>query len=59
MKMKLMIVALTAFAASAFAGHLVPHIAMPAGIGYATDAKGARYPNTVCVRDALFRKAST
>lgn len=46
--------ALTLSAATAFAGHWVPHTAMPAGIGYATDAKGARHPNTACVRDAIF-----
>jgi len=54
MKTKLLIAALTVSAATAFAGHWVPHIAMPAGIGYATDVKGARHSNTVCVRDALF-----
>jgi hypothetical protein len=48
---------ITVSAASAFAGHLVPHIAMPVGIGYATDAQGARHPNALCVRDALYAPA--
>jgi hypothetical protein len=54
MKTKLLTAALTLSAATAFAGHWVPHISMPAGTGYATDARGVRYPNIVCVRDALF-----
>jgi hypothetical protein len=54
MKTKLLIAALTVSAATAFAGLWVPHITMPAGTGYATDANGARHPNTECVRDALF-----
>jgi len=40
MKTTLLIAALTVAAANAFAGHMVPDIAMPIGIGYATDAKG-------------------
>jgi hypothetical protein len=53
MKTKLVITALTMFAANAFAGFYVPYISMPTGGGYATDAHGQRHPNAYCVRDAV------
>ena len=48
----LIAIALTAFVARA--SELVPYIAMPVGIGYATDVKGVHQPNAVCMRDAVF-----
>ena len=32
----------------------IPYIAMPVGIGYAMDVKGARHPNAFCLHDAVF-----
>jgi TonB family protein len=45
------VVAVMALAQVASAGQMVSYIAMPTGVGYATDAKGVRYPNAICVKD--------
>jgi TonB family protein len=45
-------VALAAQLASA--GQMVSYIAMPVGVGYATDAKGGHYSNSVAMKDVLF-----
>jgi TonB-like protein len=47
-----LIAASAAFTAQA--GEMVPYIAMPVGIGYATDAKDGRQPTAFAMRDALF-----
>jgi TonB family protein len=39
---------------AARASEEIPYIAMPVGIGYATDVKGARHPNAFCLRDVVF-----
>ncbi len=46
--------ALTLITFTARATDLIPYIAMPAGSGYAMDAKGNRCPNPLCVHDAVF-----
>ena len=47
-------IAITLGAFTASASEPVPYIAMPAGTGYAIDAKGVRHPNAFCLRDAVF-----
>ena len=54
MKILTTVIAITLIALMAGASEPVPYIAMPVGIGYATDAKGVRQPNSVCMRDAVF-----
>jgi TonB family protein len=54
MKTLIPMIAITLTAFSARASEEIPYIAMPVGIGYAIDAKGVRYPNAFCMRDAVF-----
>jgi TonB family protein len=54
MKMLTTMIAITLTAFAAKASEEVPYIALPIGIGYATDVKGARHPNAFCMRDAVF-----
>src|ERR1700747_2295487 len=49
-----LLLAITLPAFTARATDMVPYIAMPAGSGYAIDAKGNRCPNPLCVHDAVF-----
>src|SRR5215475_6083260 len=35
------------------AGQMLSYTAMPSGIGHATDVKGVRYPNAICVKDVV------
>jgi TonB family protein len=49
--MVMIVMALPQFAS---AGQMVSYIAMPTGIGHATDAKGVRYPNAICMKDVLY-----
>jgi len=37
----------------ASAGQMMSYIALPAGVGHATDAKGVHYPNAYCMKDVL------
>ncbi|PYL33068.1 MAG: hypothetical protein DMF38_12975 [Verrucomicrobia bacterium] len=50
------LITMTAIALTAFtvrASEEIPYIAMPIGIGYAVDVKGARHPNAFCLHDAV------
>jgi hypothetical protein len=49
----LIVIALVSSVFTARAADEIAYIALPTGIGYAIDAKGARYPNAFCVRDTL------
>ena len=53
MKTLITIIAITLTAFSARASEEIPYIAMPVGIGYAVDVKGARHPNAFCLHDAV------
>jgi hypothetical protein len=54
MKKNVMIVmVVVAVAQVAPAGQILSYIAMPIGIGHATDAKGVRYPNAICMKDVF------
>jgi len=46
-------VALIALVQIASAGQMLSYIAMPTGIGHATDAKGVRHPTAICMKDVL------
>lgn len=52
-KTAMIVIAVMALAHVAAAGQLLSYIAMPIGAGYATDAKGGRYPNAICMKDVL------
>ena len=52
-RMVMIVMAVMALAQFASAGQMVSYIAMPAGVGYATDAKGGRYSNAVAMKDVL------
>lgn len=54
MKRTIIVVAFALVAFTVRATELIPYLAMPVGIGYAVDAKGARHSNAVCLHDAVF-----
>jgi hypothetical protein len=54
MKTLVTLFAVTLIAFTARASDPIPRIAMPVGLGYATDAKGQRHRNAFCLRDAVF-----
>jgi TonB family protein len=45
--------AMVLIAFTARASEEIPYVAMPIGIGYAVDVKGARHPNAFCLHDAV------
>jgi TonB family protein len=49
----MLVMVVVALAQVAPAGQMLSYIAMPIGIGHATDAKGVRYPNAICMKDVL------
>jgi TonB family protein len=48
------ILAATAIIGTASASEPAAYLTMPVGKGYATNTKGVRYPNAICMRDALY-----
>jgi len=50
----MMVMVVVALVQLASAGQMASYVAMPVGVGYATDAKGGRYSNSVAMKDVLF-----
>jgi hypothetical protein len=54
MKTAMIVMALLVAPITANASLPVTYVSMPMNIGYAIDVKGARHPNTMCMKDAVY-----
>ena len=50
----MIVIAVMALAQVASAGQMMSYIALPAGVGHATDAKAVRYSSASCMKDVLY-----